>query len=298
MIFKCLLCLFSSLLCLPPAYAQSNGKLPARGALYKISDGRHTLHLFGTIHVGKPDFYPLEARVMQALQQAPVIALELNPNDGKGLQDAMLRHGLYPDGQSFRDTLPPPVTQSLLAALAQYKIPVANVERFRPWLLATTLTVEEYAANGYQTSSAIDIYLAGYMRQRGKPVIELESAEQQMTLFSQLSDEEESRFLSDTLDELNDPGSRRKLLELIELWRTADSKALAALLLDMDKSFADRFTRRVLLDQRNPLLAEGIARLLKQQDKAFAAIGILHLVGPQGVPELLRQRGYQVEQIY
>jgi uncharacterized protein YbaP (TraB family) len=54
----------------------------------------------------------------------------------------------------------------------------------------------------------------------------------------------------------------------------------------------------VLLKQRNPLLADGLAAQLRGNRDSFAAIGILHLVGPDSVPEQLRRQGCRVEQIY
>ncbi|MNY64023.1 TraB family protein [compost metagenome] len=55
---------------------------------------------------------------------------------------------------------------------------------------------------------------------------------------------------------------------------------------------------RTLLGKRNPEMAASIENIMKADQTAFVGVGLLHLLGAQGVPELLRQRGYQVEQIY
>jgi uncharacterized protein YbaP (TraB family) len=55
---------------------------------------------------------------------------------------------------------------------------------------------------------------------------------------------------------------------------------------------------RTLLGKRNPEMAASIENIMKADRTAFVGVGLLHLLGEQGVPELLRQRGYQVEQIY
>src|SRR5512135_1451090 len=93
--------IFISLLCfyLPQAQGQEQERAsadavisqqpirnaPKRGALFKISRAEHTLYLFGTIHVGQPDFYPLEAQVTAALMQASAVALELDPLNAQPL---------------------------------------------------------------------------------------------------------------------------------------------------------------------------------------------------------------------
>jgi uncharacterized protein YbaP (TraB family) len=55
---------------------------------------------------------------------------------------------------------------------------------------------------------------------------------------------------------------------------------------------------RTLLGKRNPEMAASIESIMKADRTAFVGVGLLHLLGEQGVPELLRQRGYQVEQVY
>ncbi|WP_034299740.1 TraB/GumN family protein [Herbaspirillum sp. RV1423] len=271
-----------------------------RGALFKVQDARHTLYLFGTIHVGAANFYPLEPRVMQALEQAPAIALEIDPQKTPAMQAAVLRYGFYPEGQSYQTELTPQLQQQVQAALKKYHIPIEAIARFRPWMIASLLTVQEFDSKGYRSDLAVDSHLADFIQKRNKPVIELEGAESQLALFGTLSKQQQSLLLEDTIKELDDPDDAAKVVELAEFWRTADLDGLQGLLDEMasDKSFVGRFTKEVLLDQRNPVLTDRIAALLGKQDRIFAAIGILHLVGPTGVPALLQRRGYKVERIY
>ena len=52
-----------------------------------------------------------------------------------------------------------------------------------------------------------------------------------------------------------------------------------------------------LLDDRNPTLADRIAALHAEGHAVFAAVGSLHMIGPAGLPTLLAQRGFSVEQV-
>ena len=273
---------------------------PNRGALYRVSDGRHTLHLFGTIHVGASDFYPLEKRIAQALKKAPILALELDPQNAGALQAAVQKYGVYPPGQRFEDHIDPALAQRTMAALKRYQLPAEQMQGLRPWMLAMALTVQEYASSGYRPELAVDNYLAGAARAHGARVVELESAERQMSIFARLDAAHQTQFLGDTLDEMDNADTTRKLTELVDAWRHADSRGFENALQEMeqDQSFASTFTRHALLDERNPDLADGIAALLAKHDKAVAAIGILHLVGPHGVPALLKAKGLKVEQLY
>ena len=300
---RTIIVLFSWLLCVYQPAASAAGPTSAvagGGALFSIQDDSHTLYLFGTIHVGTPDFYPLEARAMRAMTEAPVIALELDPGQTRIMQAAVQKYGLYPPGQSFKTALSPAQQRPLLEALKKYNLVPDNLLRFKPWMLAMALTLNEFIDKGYQPELAIDSYIANYAQQHDKPIVELEGAAAQMALFGQLNDKQQISLLQDTISELSHPDTAQKIVALAEVWRTANVTELESLLRDMrtDHSVAGKFATDILLDQRNPKLADGIASLLKKQDQAFAAIGILHLAGPNSVPALLEQRGYRVQRIY
>ena len=108
------------------------------------------------------------------------------------------------------------------------------------------------------------------------------------------------RFLQETIAGIEDKEQARQAREIAEAWRHADIKALDALAAqaERDDSFSGRFVQKVLLDGRNPALADSIVRLMARENNSVAAIGVLHLIGKGSVPELLRQRGMTVERIY
>ncbi|HYN59292.1 MAG TPA: TraB/GumN family protein, partial [Rubrivivax sp.] len=64
---------------------------------------------------------------------------------------------------------------------------------------------------------------------------------------------------------------------------------------------ADSEDQRALLrrlnDDRNAHLADGIDALHAQGHRVFAAVGALHMTGPQALPRLLAQRGYSVQRV-
>ncbi|SRR5450830_363948 len=306
MLRRLIIVIFSGLFCLYLPVARAAGTTPAPaqkhagGVLFKVQDAHHTLYLFGTIHVGAADFYPLAPRVMRALEQAPAIALEIDPANLVAMQAAVQQYGLYPEGRSFRNELSATLQQQVLTALDKFHIPPDMITRMRPWMIASLLTVQEFDSQGFHAELSVDSHLADLIRKRHKPVIELESAATQLALFGALTPEQQSLLLQDTIKELNDPDSAAKTVELAQSWRDADLDHLQVLLDEMahDDSFVGRFTKEVLVDQRNPVLSARIASLLQQQDGIFAAMGILHLAGAGSVPALLQQRGLKVERIY
>jgi uncharacterized protein len=45
------------------------------------------------------------------------------------------------------------------------------------------------------------------------------------------------------------------------------------------------------------VLADSIAALHRGGERVFAAVGALHMFGPQGLPALLAARGFEVERV-
>ena len=281
-------------LTMAPAWASD------RGALFKVSAGGHSMLLFGTMHVGKPEFYPLEARLATAVEKASVLALEIDPTqDPTVVAAAMLRHGMYAP-----DATHPPLTPAMQArlehALALAHLPPAMVANMKPWLVATLLGLAEYIAQGYSSELAVDTKLAQMARAAKVPLLELESVEAQLALFNGLSEADQLAFLDEGLAMAESGKEHREAMRVVAAWANADRAGLDAIAADVaaDRTLSGRFMQDVLLDGRNGALADKLAALLARQDKAVAAIGVLHLVGQHSVPVLLRARGVTVERIY
>ena len=289
------------LLPLPAAFAEAPPAAVNRGALFKVQDAGHTLYLFGTIHVGAPDFYPLEPIVTRALHEAGALALEIDPTlDPRLAASAVLKYGMDAPGSKLpadcRQVLAPRVTP----LLQKYGIPAEAAVPMKPWMLASVLAISEFSTLGYRTDLAVDSYLAQQAKQRRIQVVELESMESQLALFGGMTQDEQCRFLEDSIESIEDKDQQDEAREIANAWRTADSAAFERLAAKAatDPSFAARFMQEVLLDGRNPKLADGIASLLKREKSSLAAIGVLHLVGKQSVPDLLRKKGLKVERVY
>src|SRR5688572_5803932 len=89
-----------------------------RGALFKASDKGKTLYLYGTMHVGRADFYPLEPRIAKALAAAPTLALEIDTRrDPAAIAAAVREHGLFPAGSRGYAALDMPRRARIEAAL-------------------------------------------------------------------------------------------------------------------------------------------------------------------------------------
>lgn len=289
------------LLPLQAARAEAPPVAQNRGALFKVQDASHTLYLFGTIHVGSPDFYPLEPAVTGALEHAGALALEIDPGaDPRTAVRAVLKYGMEAPGSKVPDDCRQTLAPRLAPLLQKYGIAPEAVAPMKPWMLASMLAIGEFSTLGYRSELAVDSYLSQQARARKIPVVELESMEGQMALFGAMTPADQCRFLEDGVASIEDQEQSQEAREIADAWRTADAAAFDRLAAKAatDTSFAAQFVQKVLLDGRNPALADGIASLLAREKSSLAAIGVLHLVGAKSVPDLLRQKGLKVERVY
>jgi uncharacterized protein YbaP (TraB family) len=287
---------FFSLLCLVLAPARGAD----RGALFKISAYGHTMYLFGTMHVGQPEFYPLEPRIAAAVKGASTLALEIDPAQDPALAaQALKAYGMSAPGAT-RQALAPAMRVRFDRALAKAGIDPDVVVALKPWMVATVFAMAEYSRQGYRTDLSVDGHLAQLARAAKVPVIGLESAAAQMSLFNRLSYAEQIGFLEESIGLIESGKQGSEVSKIVNAWRTADQAAFEdiAARAASDTSVSGKFVKNVLLEERNGALAEKLAQLLEREANTVAAIGVLHLIGANSVPSLLGERGIEVERVY
>lgn len=283
----------------------AEGPAPVRarhqGGFYRISGHGRVAYLLGTVHVGQASFYPLAPEAQRVLAGADNLVVELDTRANEAFTQAVARHGRYPDGGDIRKRLAPETLARLSDALHAEGVSVASMAHLKPWLIANLLLSMRLEREGFRRSEGVEEQLLTQARRRGIKVVQLESADAQLALFDSMNDIESERYLRETLDGLADGSVLRKAGRIIEAWRTGEPAALDALLPEATAggtTIAD-FTRRKLLGRRNADMAAHIDTLMTHGGGViFVGVGLLHLLGDNGLPALLAQRGYLVERVY
>lgn len=284
------------------AYADGPAPVRARhqGGFYRISGHGRVAYLFGTIHVGQRSFYPLAPEAERALAGADHLVVELDTRADAAFLRAVDLHGRYRAGDDLRRRLGPDTLARLRTALHAQGVSLASMAHLKPWLIANLLLGMHLEREGFRRSDGVEQVLLAQAHRRGTRVAELESADAQLALFDSMNDIESERYLRETLDGLEDGSVLRQAGRVIEAWRSGDAALLDALLPDATAgatTIAD-FTRRKLLGRRNPDMAAHIDTLMEKGRVIFVGVGLLHLLGANGLPALMAQRGYLVERVY
>lgn len=283
-----------------PAPVESKKAQLPQGTLYRVSYQGHTAYLFGTIHVGKPEFYPLEPQVTQALKDAEVLAVEFDITDTAAVQQAAFKYALYPNFGSVESHLSANTIVELKKSLTVLGLPYEGLSHMKPWMIGNVMLLSSLEKQGYPANLATDTYLIKAAKDQGKSIVGLESADFQLGLFDKLSEKQQEAYLNDCMHDLASGEIAKKNQELLDAWEHADHATFDKLLAEArtDKTMSGRFFYKELLQRRNPLMADKVAQLVKDHEHSFVGVGLLHLVGPEGLPQVLQKKGFEVQQIY
>lgn len=273
---------------------------PPRGLFYKISKNGQTAYLFGTIHVGTPDFFPLDMATTQALAQSSELAVELDPTQTDKMQAAIQRYAVIPASQRQDAQLPPALKQRLQVQASALKMSPEMGQTFKPWMSALALVIGSLQKSGFSPEYASDIYLIGLAQGLNKPITELESIDSQLQLFDTLPRKTQLTFLDETLSLLESGKMQGDTQALIDAWLNNDAPMLNALSLKSlrESPGSASWMKQKLFSERNQLMAQKIDQMLNAGRSPFVAVGSLHLTGEEGLPALLKKRGYRITNLY
>lgn len=282
----------------PPTPAQLQSAQAAardRGFLWRATKGGRSSYLFGTLHLGKLDWVFPGPAVRKAMFDTDTLALELDLTDPATLREL----GAAAAGAGKPATLPAALQERLARQLAAACLPAGALDTQHPVMRAITLVVLDARRVGLDPGFGQEFMLAGAARARGVPIVALETVALQMGALIPSTEAQTVEALQQALDHLESGSARRTSARMAVAWaegRLEDLEQYEQWCDCVPNEESRAFLRR-LNDDRNPGLAERIDALHGAGQRVFAAVGALHMTGPQGLPGLLAQRGYLVERV-
>ncbi len=266
--------------------------------MWEASSETATVYLLGTVHFAHEDIYPLDGSIERAFEKADTLVMEISMSAQTQMEAAMLtmQHGMYTGQETLADNIPEETFARLTDVLAEHGMPVAMVNRMRPWLASLTVVMMEYMAQGFEATEGIDKHFYDRAVKRGLPVWQLETAESQIKMFAAGTDEEHALALSAALDQI--PDVAEFLEEMMKTWLAGDADALYELIKDQmgeDERLKARAER--LIYERNEAMLEKIEKLFEREGTYFVMVGAAHLVGERGIVAGLVDKGHSIVQV-
>ena len=265
-----------------------------RGYLWRVRRDGRTSYLYGTIHVARPEWMFPGPRTTAALAASDTLALEIDMLDA----DMQTRLAAARRGRSAT-ALPAPLAARVERRFLAECVDPAAMRTLAPEFQVATLMVLAARRDGLDPSYGIDLMLGVVARSLAKETVSLETPEAQFAALAMPTPAATIEFVTAGLDELESGRARPLLARLAKAWSTSDLAELEgyARWCDCLNTDAERDAMKRVLDDRNPALADAIAKLHDGGETVFAAVGSLHMIGPNGLPALLARRGFSVEAV-
>jgi uncharacterized protein YbaP (TraB family) len=265
--------------CAQPAPQAKPAVQDADPALWVVKDKDTTIYLFGTIHVLKPGLTWFDEAVKKAFDSSDQVVLELVMPDTATMQSLVMSKGMAHDGVALTDRLPADKRPAYAAALKGLGLPANAFDQMQPWFAATNLELLPLMKLGYDPQNGPEQVITKAAAEEHKPVIGLETAEQQLGFFAALSTPAQVSFLDSTVDDL--PKLPTEMNQMVDDWAAGKPERLAKLLNDDLETSPE--VKQVLLIDRNKNWANWITERLKKPGTVFIAVGAGHLAGDDSV---------------
>jgi uncharacterized protein len=269
-----------------------------RSFLWKASKGQGIVYLVGSVHMLSADFYPLAPALETAFKDSDLLVEEADLSEmlSPTTQFSLLQRGMLPAGQTL-DKVVSPATLALVNAHATALTAgiggVDAVKQFKPWFLAMTLEAMEWQKAGFDPQLGLDKHFYDRAQSEGKAVQGLETTEFQISLFDSMTADQQERFLTETLKDLQKETAT--VGKLASAWKAGDVASVEKFVLQDLQS--DPLVYQRLLVGRNRAWLPKIEALFGRTRPAFVVVGAAHLVGPDGLVAMLKARGYQLTQL-
>ena len=264
-----------------------------RGLLWRISRGGRDSFLYGTMHAGRAQWLALGPQTDAALARTGALALEVN------VMDPAVQAALRDATQGPPRRLPAELMQSLRDAWTAECLADEDLQTGPTEFQVAQLAVAQAQRQGLFPLYGAESALLMRSLRTERPVLGLETVQTQLATLLARNDDEAEAMVREALDGWRHPRAVQILERLTRAWAEGDQRDLEAYAqwCECQETASEREAFARVVDGRNPGMADAIEQI-HASVSVFAAVGALHLVGPQGLLALLQARGFTVTRVF
>jgi hypothetical protein len=264
------------------------------------------LSIIGTMHLADPRHANLRTRAAPQLERADILLVEATLEDQNAMQVNMAQNPemmTINDGPTLPDQLDPDTWAQIRDAAALRGVPGFIAAKMQPWFLSMTLAIAPCAMASMMAGElGLDGLLMEDAAALNVPVMALEPWQDTLALLS-------SGTFDEQIDALRysviDPDIQDALITSLVTSYFAEETAygwhigryLTDHMPNMDLALFDAQMAELeesLLNNRNRAWIPVIENAASSHDQIFIAFGAAHLIGDQGVLNLLEGNGWTI----
>jgi uncharacterized protein YbaP (TraB family) len=274
------------------------GSLTSQAAspVWELRGKHNTVYLAGSIHMLKAGESQLPAGFDQAYKESEAVVMEVDLDDLDPMeaQGWMMTNARFPEGKTLLDALGKERYDLVAAEAGKLGVPIEGLAQFEPWMIALTLVQLEYMKLGFNPEQGVEKQLERRAVADKKEITGLETLPEQLGLLDGMSAEDQAKFLELTVNELENVERETDLL--LAAWRGGNLSKLDQLLTEEYDAFPGLF--KTLVADRNKRWMPALQKLLTEEKKDYlVVVGALHLVGKEGLLDMMQAQGIKARQL-
>jgi uncharacterized protein YbaP (TraB family) len=260
--------------------------------LWEVSHGDKKLWLGASLGALKKNAYPLPEAFNDAFSRADKLYVERDihavnqPDFGLRAMQA----SMYTDGRTLKTVLAPAVWQDLEQYEQKRDIPMFSLLMFKPAFAGFTLTALE--SKRLEFSNGVDAHYFYRARRANKPIVALETVDQQIQFLQKINEVDADLLIRTTLEELDNLSAT--LGQATELWRKGDMEKLDQLKGKKLRAEVPVLYRELVVNRNKAWVAQ-FNQMLRTPESEFILVDAMHLGGPDNLLQLLKAEGYVVK---
>jgi hypothetical protein len=264
----------------------------AKSSVWVASSAKTTVYLAGSFHVLRASDYPLPAEFFTAYKNSRKIIFEVPPGETESPEymEKFLSLAIYNDGTTLKEHITTAAYAKAESFCKERNYPLEQYQFFKPAFFVMTLTVAEMNKIGADPQKGIDNFFKEKAMQDGKATGSLETVDQQISLLTSMDASLGSDQILESIEELKQ--IEVMLGELLAVWRKGDEAKMEELYIKDLKLYPKLY--QTLIVDRNNKWVKNIEGYLNGSGNTMVVVGAAHLVGADGLVNLLRKRGYKV----
>jgi uncharacterized protein len=272
-----------------------SGQGDRRHFLWKVqAPNGATAYLLGSLHVLAADSYPLPAAIDKAFAESRTLVEEVDLDE---MSDPMAMMGalakaMLTDGKTLDQIIAPATYADVKTRAESSGLPMAALERMKPWLVAVTLMAPTLQAAGFKPEFGVDRHFFDRAKENGMKRQALETIASQLDRFDAMPLPVQEALLKSTIEDLDTQVLGVK--DMVRAWSSGDAAAVEKLTLTSFKESPELY--QTLLVERNQNWVPHVEKCLSDNAGCFVVVGAAHLVGRDGLPTLLAKKGHKVTQ--
>jgi hypothetical protein len=201
-----------------------------------------------------------------------------------------LSEAIYNDGTTLKEHISSAAYAKAETFCKERNYQMEQYQILKPTMFVMTLTVLEMSRIGADPQKGIDNFFKEKAMQDGKATGSLETVDQQISLLASIDASVGSEQILESIEELKQ--IEVMLDELLAVWRKGDEAKMEELYIKDLKLYPKLY--QPLIVDRNNKWVRNIEGYLNGSGNTMVVIGAAHLVGADGLVNLLRKRGYKV----